>query len=198
MIRKRTQTFHRTESEGTGQRKRPVLGQRDGVAAEGAVGRAEGGPLGGSHRKDPSSSAMEHHGEGLPDGLSWGPIPLPKPPAPRRAFVPRPQGAELDLLVPEEQQGWSLRTPRAPPTQRMQSRAPRAPEPLQSGGGTRGGERSGAQGTEAVGWVRAGIFCTRGTPAQGTAVPPSCLGISGATSKRPPSLAGVVSLILRP
>lgn len=67
------------------------------MAAEGAVGRAEGGPLGGSHRKDPSSSAMQHHGKGLPDGLCRGPVPSPEPPAPRRAFVPRPRGAELDL-----------------------------------------------------------------------------------------------------
>lgn len=139
------------------------------MAAVGAI-KKEGGPLGGSHRKDSSSSAMEHHGEGLPDGLSWGPVPSPEPPAPRRFFVPscgvrsqtsRPSGCP----VPEEQQGCSLRTPQASPTQRMQRGVPRAPEPLQSGGRTRGGERSGTQGRgRRVGEGRR-------PPAQGTAVP---------------------------
>ena len=166
----------------------------------------------GGRREDPSAGVTER----TPPALQWSIMARASltgcPGGPSPCSSPRPPGGLLcpgrrvqswtsrpsSCPVPEEQQGWSLRTPRAPPTQRMQSGAPRAPEPLQSGGGTRGGEHSGAQGTEAVGWVRAGIFCTRGTPAQGTAVPPSCLGLSGATSKRPPSLAGVVSLILCP
>ena len=40
---------------------------------------------------------MEHHGEGLPDGLSWGPVPSPEPLDPRWAFVPGPRGTEPDL-----------------------------------------------------------------------------------------------------
>lgn len=128
-------------------------------------------------------------------GCPGGPSPRPSPRPPGGLLCPgrgvqswtsHPSGCP----VPEEQQGWSLRTPRASPTQRMQSRAPRAPGPLQSGGGTRGGERSGAQGTEAVGWARAGIFCTHSTPAQGTAVSPGAWGCQGPLAVPPVSGRG--------
>ena len=48
-----------------------------------------------------------------------------------------------------------------------------------------------------MGWARAGGFCTHGPPPRGQRCP-RCLGLSGTTSKCPPSLAGAISLILRP
>ena len=140
-----------------------------------AVRRAEGGPSVGVTGRTPPAlqwSIMARASlTGCPGGLS--PRLSPWPPGRLlclglgvRSRTSRPSGCP----VPKERWGCSLRTPRVSPTQRMQSRAPRAPETLQSGGGTRGGECSGVQGRGCgVGESRRLLHAW--PPAQGTAVP---------------------------
>lgn len=77
----------------------------------------------------------------------------------------------------------------------MQSGAPRAPEPLQSGGRTRGG---GALSAQRPWGGRGPASPAHVAPLPGDRGVPRCLGLSGTTSKCPPSLTGAVSLILHP
>lgn len=125
---------------------------------------------------------MGHHGEGLPDGLSGGPV-LAWPPAPRRFLCSavgcgaRPPTVPLAARCPDGR-GCSLRTPRASHTEgcRGESPGPQSLSSLEEEQG--GGERSGTQ-------ERGHRVGKRGGPRPGDKRCPRCLGLSGTTSKCP-------------